>query len=375
MLLAEIDPSTYLSRLNESKANLMKGRVNLRQASRSLERGKKLYEEKFLSDSELEDLEFAVESSEATLEQFKANFETAKTNLENCKIYSPINGVVISRNVDVGQTVAASFQAPTLFILAEDLAKMQIEVNVDEADIGRIKERQKVKFDVDAYSEKVFRGIIVQIRLQPEIISNVVTYITIVEVDNSENFLKPGMTANVSIIEAERDSALKLPMTALRFSMPEEVRQAMQTDIGTEENEKKADEEEKQQVRAGAGNAPAHPPGGMMPGGNMNAMRERFHSMSPEQRTKMMKRFAKKNKKQGVQTRKIWVLREDESVEQIQVFLGISDGDYIEVVRGNLKEGDAVITSVLQDGMPVSDKAGGGFSYRDVRRTTRRMGR
>ncbi len=371
MLIAEIDPSTYQSRLNEANANLLKAKVTLKQAQSAFKRGQQLYKEEFISDSELEDLEFAVESAEATLAQQNASYATAKTNLENCKIYSPIDGVVVSRNVDTGQTVAASLQAPTLFQIAEDLAKMQIEVSVDEADIGRIKTDQKVKFDVDAYPERKFIGKVTQIRLQPEIVSNVVTYIVIVEVDNSDNALKPGMTANVSVIEKERSGVLKIPVSATRFYPTEEL-----LDIYlAEPPEKTEKDDEKTPAAEEKSDTSDSQQGGKLSEAERRQRMQRFMAMSEEERARFRKKMEARAKARGEQIRTVWVLTAENKLRPYRLTLGISDGDSMEVVRGRIKEGDKVITSALKDGVPVQGDARSGISFRDMRRAGRMMGR
>src|SRR5580658_5498214 len=156
-------------------------------------------------------------SAEATVEIKRAALELAKVNLNYCTIYSPVDGMVISRNVDVGQTVAASLNAPTLFVIANDLTKMQIDADVAESDIGGVEERQKTDFTVDAFPNRTFHGLVVQVRNSPITVQNVVTYDTVIGVSNPDLKLKPGMTANVSIIVAERSNVLKIPNAALRF--------------------------------------------------------------------------------------------------------------------------------------------------------------
>ncbi|MBI5026236.1 MAG: efflux RND transporter periplasmic adaptor subunit, partial [Nitrospirae bacterium] len=162
-------------------------------------------------------------AASAQVEQSKAARRLSEVNLSNTIIKAPVDGVVISRNVDVGQTVAASLQTPTLFTIAQDLTKMQIDTNVDESDIGKIKTGQDVEFTVDAYPEKVFKGNVIQIRSAPIIVQNVVTYDVVVGVDNTDLKLKPGMTANVSILILKKDNVLKVPNTALRFKPPKEM--------------------------------------------------------------------------------------------------------------------------------------------------------
>jgi len=161
-----------------------------------------------------------LEQAKAQVEQAKADLNRALVNLEYTNIYSPVDGVVVSRNVDVGQTVAASLQAPTLFVIANDLTKMQVNANIDEADIGKISDQVDVRFSVDAYPADTFTGKIVEVRLNPQTVQNVVTYSVIISVDNSQLKLKPGMTANITITVDQRENALKVPNAALRYLPP-----------------------------------------------------------------------------------------------------------------------------------------------------------
>jgi HlyD family secretion protein len=176
-----------------------------------------------LDTSETNELSAAaqVKAAKAQVEQTRAALKVAETNLRYCNIVSPVDGMVISRNVDVGQTVAASFQTPTLFNIARDLSRMQINTSVDEADIGAVRTRQQATFTVDAYPEKKFKGVVSVIRNAPIIVQNVVTYDVIVTLQNPELILKPGMTASVSIITATKKDVLKIPNAALRFRMSE----------------------------------------------------------------------------------------------------------------------------------------------------------
>src|ERR1051325_206180 len=163
----------------------------------------------------------SLHQAEATVKIKEASLENAKVNLARCTIYSPVDGTVISRNVDIGQTVAASMSAPVLFQVANDLTKMQIDAAVSEADIGAIDEGQNVSFTVDAFPERKFNGRVKQIRNAPTTVQNVVTYDTVIEVSNPDMKLRPGMTANASIITAERHGVLKIPNASLRFRPPE----------------------------------------------------------------------------------------------------------------------------------------------------------
>lgn len=229
--IAEIDPSLFNASVAQAQgnylsaeANLQKAKVTLTDAVRTFTRYKKMLADGIISQGDFDATETAVQSSaasvkaaEGALAQSRGSLMQAKTNLRYSVIRSPVDGVVISRAIDVGQTVAASFSTPTLFTIAQDLTKMQIEVSADEADISRIQLDQKASFTVDSYPEQTFHGKVIQIRSAPVINQNVVTYVVVVTVNNGDLKLKPGMTANVSIEVAKKDNVLKLPPVALCF--------------------------------------------------------------------------------------------------------------------------------------------------------------
>ncbi len=243
-LIALIDPSVLKLTLNEQQATLgvyqatvQSNIASLRDAERKLKRNRDLFNRKLIARSEVDTSETDVEMKKASLQearsrvvQAKAAVEKAKTNLNYTRITSPVNGVVIDRQVDAGQTVAASYQTPTLFKIAEDLTKMQIETKVDEADIGTVKENQNVTFRVDAFPDEIFSGKVVQVRIAPSTSDNVVTYTVIIHVNNPDLKLKPGMTANVSIETAKCENALRIPVAALRFTPPEDLISEMSFD-------------------------------------------------------------------------------------------------------------------------------------------------
>jgi len=245
-LIAEIDPATFEAQAEQARANLLAARANLEKSAlalidteRTMNRSKELFSTDFIARSELDTAETNYETAKAQVSvakaqvaQAEAALKASETNLRYTKILSPVDGVVVSRSVDVGQTVAASFQTPTLFTIAQDLTKMQINTNVDEADIGRIKNSQDVEFTVDAYPDTLFKGSVSQIRIAPIIVQNVVTYDVVIRVDNPEQKLKPGMTANVSIIVAGKRDILKVPNTALRFRPPETGKPAVYKNAG-----------------------------------------------------------------------------------------------------------------------------------------------
>lgn len=231
--LAQIDPAPFEAQVAQAKANLMlaaanleKSKVAVRDTILTYDRNKVLYGKNFISKSDLDSSETGylsaqaqIKASEAQVEQARAALSLAQTNLHYTRIASPVNGTVISRSIDVGQTVAASFQTPTLFSIAQDLTKMQIKASIDEADIGRIQLGQPVTFTVDAYPEITFKGNISEIRNSPTTVQNVVTYDVMVNVDNPDLNLKPGMTANVSIIVADKKRIMRVPNAALRVKV------------------------------------------------------------------------------------------------------------------------------------------------------------
>lgn len=230
-LLAQIDPSILEAQVGQARANLLSAKANLeksqvmlRDTKTTLERSKTLYAKNFIAKSDLDTSETnylsaiaQIKVAEAQVQQAQAALDSSSINLKYTKIFSPVNGTVISRNIDIGQTVAASFQTPTLFTIAQDLTKMQIDTSVDEADIGKVKSGQKATFTVDAYPELPFKGKVSVVRNAPITVSNVVTYNAVIVVDNTGLKLKPGMTANVSIETESKQSVLIVPNTALRF--------------------------------------------------------------------------------------------------------------------------------------------------------------
>ncbi|HEY0284899.1 MAG TPA: efflux RND transporter periplasmic adaptor subunit [Vicinamibacterales bacterium] len=236
-VLARLDPSLIQSQIEQARANLIRAeadlerlRVSLENARTKLVRAKELTEKKLIAQIELEAAEVAVRSAEAQLRsqeagvtQSQASLRQNQVNLAHTVIESPIDGLVISRNVDVGQTVAASMSAPTLFVLAADLTKMQVLASLDESDVGRIRPGQAVRFRVDAYPADEFVGSVTQVRLQPTTVQNVVTYQTVIDVPNPELKLKPGMTANVNVEIARRSNVLRVPNAALRFRPTAEI--------------------------------------------------------------------------------------------------------------------------------------------------------
>ncbi len=344
-IIAELDQSLFLTRVQQNKANyesakasLEKARVTLENMKRKYARAQDLFQKDLISFEEKETAETQyytaqadVQSSEARLEQAKSQLDSSNVDLAYTVIASPIDGIVISRDVNVGQTVAASFQAPVLFKIANDLSKMQVECSVDEADIGKIKEGQKVKFTVDAFPNDDFTGKVTQVRYSPEVIQNVVTYTTIVEVDNPEMKLRPGMTATVSIVTGEAKDALRVPNAALRFNpqlSPEEMR--------------KIYEEMRQEMMARRGGIatsgrPESQRGSQREGGSSSQRRSQSPGgLGPAEPGSRMNQFSR-----------IWIEDDKGKLRPIFVKPGVTDNTYTEIVWGNLKEGQQVITGEI----------------------------
>lgn len=232
--LAQIDPQPFQARVSQARAALKSARGALAKAEnlaaqrkRERDRMAMLRQQAFVSQADLDlaetnyrDALAQVEVTQAQLDQALASLSSAELDLGYTTIYSPVNGIVISRNVDVGQTVAASFQTPTLFVIAQDLTRMQVNASVSESDIGGVAEGKPANFRVDAYPKQFFEGTVTQVRNAPISIQNVVTYDVVIAVDNPELKLKPGMTANVTIVTARKEAPLRVPNGALRFRMP-----------------------------------------------------------------------------------------------------------------------------------------------------------
>lgn len=216
-VLAELDPALLRAQLQQSKANLLSAQTAFRIADSKLKRQRMLKEKDFVSLEALQIVEQEVESARAQLAVSKAQVERDQTNLNYSVIRSPISGVVIARDVDIGQTVAANFQTPILFQIAQDLRQMQVNISVAEADIGQLHIGQSINFTVDAFQQRKFTGTVKQVRLNPTIQENVVTYNVVAMVDNDDGALLPGMTANINFVVLQKNDVLRVPNAALRY--------------------------------------------------------------------------------------------------------------------------------------------------------------
>ena len=340
-VVAVIDPEPFKARRDQAASNLEMARANVARAKtdgaqrkRELERVRSLIDQNFVSQNDVDvavtnaqGAEAQVHVAEAQVRQAEAALNSAELELKYTTIRSPVDGIVVARNIEVGQTVAASFATPNLFLIALDLTKMQVDTNVSESDIGGIGEGKDATFSVDAYPGVRFSGSIRQVRLAPINVQNVVTYNVVVAVDNQDLRLKPGMTANVSIVVAQREQVLKVPNAALRFTPP-------------------------RSDRAEGGSADGRP-----------ARAEGRPAAS---------RSSSGSAESGNPIRKVW--KQDESGEPVSVSVqtGISDGVWTEIVGGSLGEQDAVIVGLdvaraNRQGSELPPGFGGGSGQRRTR--------
>jgi len=384
-VLAQIDPSTFKASVQLADAELANARAALELAQVEARRAQDLYESRLLAKSEYDKEMAGLHQAEAVVKMREASLKRATTDLERTTIYAPIDGIVIVRSVEVGQTVAASFNTPKLFQIANDLSQMEIEANVSEADVGGVEEGQKVTFTVDAFPLRQFQGRVKQVRFAPSTNQNVVTYTTVVEVNNTDLKLRPGMTANASIITAEKKNALRVPNSVFRVRPPEgatvanaptnpvvagggttappgalatsgpyaglpeppwqaegrrptpEEREKYEASLTPEQREQYRQIRERMRARFAEGGGPSGPggPGGM---GGLGAL-----SGSP------------RVTQEGPRTQTIYVLEKEATaggqdkpvLKAMTVKTGITDGSYTEVLEG-LKEGDMVVTSVVK---------------------------
>jgi len=303
-ILAELDDAIYSAQVRQSAASIASAQASLQLARANEARMKSLHEQEYVSRQELDQAVQAREAAQAQLGLTRAQNDRDRANLGYSVIRSPVSGVVVDRQIDVGQTVAASFQTPTLFKIAQDLTQMQIYTTFAEADIGAIRVGQPVRFNVDAFPNRRFQGKVKQIRLNPTTQQNVVTYNVVVEVDNPEQILLPGMTAYVSIAVANRKDVLLVPNAALRFKPADAARGGKGAEVKTGAEGRSGPE----------GGRPAGM-GGM--GGE------------------------KRKRESGGGT--VHVL-EDGALKPVRIGVGITDARFTEVTEGELKEGDRIVT-------------------------------
>ena len=366
-IIVRLDPSSFEARVGQAKANLIAARANvdrsraaLTDTRQKLERGQELAAQKLLPQSDLDTAKTnydaaaaQVKASEAAVSQAEASVNQAQVDLDHTIIATPIDGVVINRAVDVGQTVAASFQAPTLFIIANDLTRMQVNASIDEADIGRVQAGQDVSFRVDAFPDRTFAGKVEQVRLQPLTVQNVVSYNTIISVDNAELKLMPGMTATVSVIVRKSAGVVRAPAAALRFrpegfdmaKWMEGMRAQRRAEAGAPPPAASPDGAASPSASEGGsqasgfrrgGGGPGGPGGGGPGGGGFRGAGGPGGGGRPGG-------FGARGGERGPSV--LFVLNDKGAPEPKIVRLGISDGQFVEI-RDGLAEGAAIVTGV-----------------------------
>lgn len=330
-IIARIDTTLLISSVQDARATLSRNQAQLDFSRTEFDRVKNLYEKSFATEVEYNQAKYNFDLAEATIVSSQINLQRAQRNLDYATIVSPINGVVVERNVDEGQTVAASLNAPQLFLIANDLADMEILVSVDESDIGLIKDGQTVRFTVQAYDEDVFYGTVRQVRLQSAIQENVVTYTAVVGVDNTDGRLLPGMTATTEFIIDQVSGVMKVPNAALRFRPNEQMMLQMRARMEAERASEGDSSGDGSQARPSGGRPSGQAsgfPGGGAPGG-----------WSSGANTNMVT---------------LWYLDENGDISVLRARTGITDGSQTEVIGEGIEAGMQIIA-----GVSVIEEAGG----------------
>lgn len=312
-VLAQLDSTFLKAQVDQAEADLEKSIASASLAKKQAEQAESLFVKNMVSETDRDVAETNYQLAKADKKSSQANLDRLKINLEYATITSPIDGVVISRNVDVGQTVAASLQAPTLFTIAQDLTKMQVDASIDEADIGKIKNGEEVAFTVDAYPDLSFKGTVSQVRLSPQIVQNVVSYDVIIMVPNQNLLLMPGMTANVSVLVDQRLDVLKVPSGALRFH-PATARKKTSSATRGE-----------------------NPMAGTLPSSDTSSAKSKSGGFRKPSQTLL------------------WILSPQGKPEPVPVQVGISDGSFTQVISDSLKEGQKIITAEKGAGLTTNN--------------------
>jgi HlyD family secretion protein len=319
-ILLKLDPTIFNAQIKQSEASLASAEASKRLAQANMERNLMLVTRNFISGSALDQTKREVEVADANIKLAKAQLERVQADLNNSVIRSPIDGVVIKRTIDMGQTVAASFQTPNLFQIARDLTKMQIDTNVSEADVGALKSGLSARFVVDAYPDREFDASLRQFRLAATVLQNVVTYNVVLDVDNKDVLLKPGMTAQVRLVVGNRQDILRIPTAALRYKPSDE-------EIAKEEKAKK---EALAKTDAASGK---------------NGASAVAQAPAPLPDTNDDIGFRSKN--ETTRSFKIYKLDAKNEAKAIDIKIGVSNFRYTEVLSGELKAGDQVVIRAL----------------------------
>jgi HlyD family secretion protein len=306
-VLLKLEPTIFNAQVRQAEANIASARASLRLAQATFERNEQLVAQNFLSGLALDQSKREMQVAQANLTLAQAQHDRARADLNNSVIRSPIDGVVIKRTIDLGQTLAASFNTPNLFQIAQDLTKMQIDTSVSEADVGQLKDGLPARFVVDAYPDREFAATMRQFRLAPNVVQNVVTYNVVLDVDNVDELLKPGMTAQVRLVVANRPDVLRIPTTALRFRLSEE--------------EQEAERKRNKDAKPAAVAAPPAP-----------VKDDDIAFRNASDTTRMFK---------------IYKLDAMNHPQPVDIRAGLSNFRYTEVVSGDIKPGDRVVTRSL----------------------------
>lgn len=337
-VLAVLDTTMLSASVRQASADVMRSEAQYDQMARDYEREEDMREGNLISEQELQDAQTQLDTAHASLISAKASLDRSRANLRYAVIRSPIDGTVIMRNVEPGQTVAASFSTPTLFVIAEDLSEMEIRAQVDESDIGAIKVGQEVRFTVEAHIDEMFEGTVRQIWLQPQTVQNVVTYTAVVDAANEKGLLYPGMTATTDFVVDERHDVLLVPNAAFRFQPPDE----MMEEFRSRMQKRMENLPDSTKAKMGQGGGDAKQPGGMGgghggeggPGGTGGGAPGMSGAHGGEQ---------------WGGTR-LWILKEDGDFHAVRIETGATDGRMTEIVRGrSIEEGTQVITRVNEE--------------------------
>ena len=349
-LLAELDPTPFEAQVEQRKADVLQSEVQMRNAEITFHRQERLLADKLASQADYDAAKASYDGTKAQVAQTQATLRQAETNLRYTKIVSPIDGVVVDRKYDIGQTVAASFQAPTLFTIAQDLTKMQVQADVDQSDIGRVAVGQAARFSVDAYPDEEFHGRIAQIRLNATVNQNIITYPVILEVPNPEEKLRPQMTANVIVEVAEVKDVLRIPNAALRFRPTDAASGGDASRAGGAAGAGGARGAAGGSGAAGAGSASAEERlARMRSGGPARAAGVLDPAGGAGARTKPMQTIYVEDGHGGLRT--------------VSIRTGISDGRFTEVVDGTLKAGDPVVIGQATAKADTSTRPPGGRMF------------
>jgi len=356
-VLVELEPSSFRARVVQAEAAVARAEASVKDADRAEARARDLFDQRYVSQADLDAATVAVELRKADLKQAQAQLEAAQVDLEHATIRSPIDGVVIARAVDLGQTVAASLQAPRLFVIANDLSQMQVESRIDEADIGRLRSGLPASFTVDAFPDRTFDGRVSQIRLEPIVEQGVVTYTTVIQTANPDLRLRPGMTANVTIRVERRDDVVRIRNAALRFRPPSPAGGRAAGEAAPARNRAQAEE---------PGPARGAPPEGMSGGRGAGRAGAAARGRPGERAGAPDSAPRGEPREEGTAPGAVYRLREGRP-ERVAVVTGITDGTFTEVRRGDLEPGDRLIvgTEVAGNASTLQPPPGmGGPSFR-----------